>query len=161
MTSEASGRSPRHRAGTAGGRATRLLLSGLALVVIAAGLAVHRFVAGAIGDIVGDALYACLIYLLLAIVFPGLRATRLGALAVAVCVGVELLQLTGLPALLAAALPPAALVLGTGFDARDLVVYALAILVAVLVHGAISAQWRQVSPRADTQEGALPKESAL
>jgi len=161
MTSEAPRRSLRRDAVAARGPRIRLRLSGLALVIIAAGLAVHRFVAGDVGDILGDALYACLIYVLPAIAFPALRATRLGMIAIAVCAGVELLQLTGLPALWAAVFPPAALIFGTGFDSRDLIVYAVAILAAVLVHRAIAGDGRGMPPSAETQEGALPKESAL
>ncbi|MFT4136162.1 DUF2809 domain-containing protein [Microbacterium sp.] len=50
-----------------------------------------------------------------------------------VCVAVELFQLTGVPQTVGAAFPPAMLVLGTVFDARDLAVYPSAIAVLVVL----------------------------
>ncbi|GAA2071911.1 DUF2809 domain-containing protein [Microbacterium hatanonis] len=103
-------------------------------VVVAAGLVVHRLAPSSVAtDVAGDALYAVAVYTGLVMLFASARPALLGALAVAWCVAVELFQLTGAPVALAAAFPPAALVLGTGFDARDLVVYPLAVVVAAAV----------------------------
>ena len=52
---------------------------------------------------------------------------------------VELFQLTGLPRAWAIAFPPIALVLGTGFDVRDVVVYAGTVIVTALADVAIVA----------------------
>ncbi|MFK3678659.1 DUF2809 domain-containing protein [Microbacterium sp. NPDC090218] len=124
----------------AAGSATRrrIALGALALVTVAIGLLVHRGVGGTIGDIAGDALYAALIYLLVAVVAPRWHRLAVGAAAVAFCGGVELLQLTGLPREWAAAFPPLELVLGSGFDARDLVVYAVAVTVAALLDATVT-----------------------
>ncbi|MDQ0648900.1 hypothetical protein QFZ53_003096 [Microbacterium natoriense] len=108
----------------------RTVLAGLAVLVVATGLLVHRFVGGQLGDIAGDALYAVLIYLIAAFALPRSPGMRPALIALVFCTGVELLQLTGLPQVWAAAFPPSALVLGSGFDPRDLVVYALAVIVA-------------------------------
>lgn len=63
------------------------------------------------------------------------------------CVGVELLQLTGVPLAIAERVPPVTLLLGTGFDARDLVVYVCAVAVAVAVDVAVSRLLpRETSP---------------
>nr|WP_256428748.1 DUF2809 domain-containing protein [Frigoribacterium sp. VKM Ac-2836] len=75
------------------------------------------------GDLLGSALYTVLLALLLALVAPRLPGLALAATATAVSVGVELLQLTGLPAAATAAFPPAAWVLGSTFAATDLLGY--------------------------------------
>lgn len=111
----------------------RIALAVLAVATVLLGLLVHALVAGAIGDIAGDALYAVLIYLLIAVVVPRWPALPVAAVAFAFCGGVELLQLTGLPREWAAGFPPLGLVFGSGFDGRDLVVYAVAVVVAALV----------------------------
>lgn len=79
----------------------------------------------------------------------GRAARRWGAVALAVavvaavaggwCIVVELLQLSDLPARAATVFPPAVLVLGTVFDARDLLVYVVTIVIA----GALDAAWRR------------------
>ncbi|WP_121151702.1 DUF2809 domain-containing protein [Microbacterium sp. AG1240] len=113
----------------------RRLAAAIALVVIvAAGLLVHRAAPSSPAtDVAGDALYSVAVYTGLVTLFASGRRSALGALAVVWCVAVELFQLTGVPVALAAAFPPIALVLGTGFDARDLVVYPLAVVVAAAV----------------------------
>ena len=105
-------------------RARRRLALGLAaVVVVAVGLATRRD--GLVWDLVGSALYAALVHVLLALVAPRARSALVGLVAFAVCVVVELAQLTPVPAALAAAFPPAALVLGTTFAAQDLPAYAV------------------------------------
>ena len=96
----------------------------LLVVVVGAGLSVHAFLPdNDATDIAGDALYAAAAYLMVVSIGPNLRPAMSGCLAAAWCVGVELFQLTGIPLELGAAFPPAMLVLGTVFDARDLLVY--------------------------------------
>ncbi|REE02487.1 uncharacterized protein DUF2809 [Citricoccus muralis] len=65
-----------------------------------------------------------LIYLLIALVLPARPRVLVAGLALAGCLAVELLQLTGLSADLGALWPPLRLVLGTTFGFADLVAYA-------------------------------------
>ncbi len=119
---------------------TRRLAAVLALaVVVAAGLAVHRLMPSSVAsDVAGDALYAVAVYTGLVLLLPRSRPLVLAAGAAAWCVAVELLQLTGMPITLAERMPVAALVLGSGFDARDLVVYVLAVASALGVDGVVT-----------------------
>jgi len=106
--------------------ATRRRLTALILLLcaIAAGIGIHYGAPqGTVSDISGDVLYAAAAYLAVVIVAPRLRPLATGAIAAAWCVAVELFQLTGVPLALGAAFPPAMLVLGTVFDARDIVLY--------------------------------------
>ncbi|WZH36793.1 MAG: DUF2809 domain-containing protein [Microbacterium enclense] len=110
------------------------------IVVIAAGLIVARALPDSIAtDIAGDALYAVATYAGLVLVWPRGHRVVLAAVAATWCVVVELLQLSGIPATLAERFPPAALVLGTGFDPRDLLVYLLAVASAVWLDARVSA----------------------
>lgn len=124
----------------------RITLALLAVVTVGIGLLVHRSVGGATGDIAGDALYAVLIYLLAAFVVPRWSGPAVAAVAFAVCAGVELLQLTDLPREWASAFPPIRLVLGSGFDMRDLAVYAGAVVVAALVDIALTRALADTPP---------------
>lgn len=110
----------------------RRLAAGAALLaVVAAGLTVHAAPGSVVTDVMGDALYAVAVYAGLVMLLPCVRPIVLAAVAAAWCVGVELLQLTGLPAAWAGAFPPIALVLGLGFDARDLLVAVVAVAAVV------------------------------
>lgn len=60
-------------------------------------------------------------------------------MAAAWCVAVELFQLTGLPGQWGVAFPPLMLVLGTVFDARDLLIYVVAIALCAVVDAAVAA----------------------
>ncbi|SDQ75263.1 DUF2809 domain-containing protein [Microbacterium sp. cf332] len=111
----------------------------LAVGVVVAGLLVHGVLPDtAATDIAGDALYALLIHLLVVACAPGLRPMLVGAVAAGWCVAIELLQLSSLPGGAARIFPPAMLVLGTVFDARDLVVYIVTVAAAV----AADAAWQ-------------------
>ena len=63
--------------------------------------------------------------------------------AILFCTAVEFLQLTEIPAQATALVPPAALVLGAGFDQRDLLVYAFAVVGAMLLDVLISRLLRR------------------
>jgi len=104
-------------------RRRRLLIA--AVLVIAAGLAVHLIGSGPAADFSGDALYAALIYLVIAVVFARAAPWVIGVSAIVVCGLIELFQLTGLPGVWAEAFWPVRLVLGVGFDGRDLIAYAV------------------------------------
>lgn len=118
----------------------RLIALVLLALVIAAGLGVHALLPDtAATDIAGDALYAVAAYLAVVIVAPRLQPWMSGCLAAAWCVAVELFQLTGVPLELGAVFPPAMLVLGTVFDARDLLIYVGTIAVVTAVDLAVRA----------------------
>ncbi|MDT0166456.1 DUF2809 domain-containing protein [Actinotalea sp. AC32] len=131
---------------------SRVRLAVTAVVVVALGLATTAL-GGVVGDLVGGALYAVLVTVLLAIALPRLRALVLGGVALAVCVVVELLQLAGVAVALADAVPTLGsvvrLVLGSTFWAPDLAAYAVG---AAAGSGAV----RLVSARAATPRPAEP-----
>lgn len=119
---------------------SRRLVAVVALVaVIAAGLAVHALLPDtALTDIAGDALYAAAAYSGVVLLAPRLRPWVVASIAGAWCVAVELFQLTGIPLAVGAGFPPAMLLLGTVFDARDLVIYVATVVVAALIDTAAS-----------------------
>jgi len=121
----------------------RLPVLALAALVIAAGLGVHYLLGGELAAFLADALYAVLIALLVMLVAPRTRPALVAGIAFAVCALVELAQLSSIPAALARAFPPSALVLGSGFAWSDLVAYALGVL-AVL---AADILYRRRTPR--------------
>lgn len=116
----------------------RVALTTAAVIVLVAGLLVHRFGSGDAGDIAGDALYAVFVYLLFAILLARSSRTLPAALAIIFCTVIEFLQLTDLPRTWALAFPPSALVLGSGFAQRDLLVYPASVLLALIVDVAFS-----------------------
>lgn len=115
-------------------RAAYLLL---ALLTIALGLWVHRGGAplgdGA-RDVAGDSLWAMMIAWGMGALWPLRALAWRGAAAMAVCTAVEVSQLLHTPWLdgMRRTLP-GRLVLGSDFDARDLLAYAAGVLVAVLL----------------------------
>jgi VanZ family protein len=120
----------------------RLWLAIAALVVVAAGLG-SRGDALPLPDFVakyaGDTLWAVLVFLLLAIAMPRRRAISIGALALGIAFGVELLQLYQAPWLNSIrATLPGRLVLGQGFLFSDLLCYTFGIGVAAIVYAAIA-----------------------
>ena len=115
-------------------RRRRTVAAVLLAATVAAGLVVYALLPDtAATDIAGDALYAVAAYVAVVLLAPRLTAIAAGAIAAAWCVGVELFQLTGLPLAWGAQFPPVMLVLGTVFDARDLVVYVAMIILATAV----------------------------
>ena len=103
-----------------GGSRSRPVVVALAVVIVAAGLGA-RVLPGLVGDAAGGMLYAVLLYVLIVLISPRLRATPAALLAVLLGVAIELAQLTAVPALLADAFPPSSLVFGTTFAPLDLV----------------------------------------
>lgn len=88
-------------------------------VVVVAGI-LGRRLPGLAGDAVGGLLYAGLLYLMLAYIGQRRRALELAVAAAGIGVAIELVQLTGLPAALAAVFSPSRLVLGSVFVPLDL-----------------------------------------
>ncbi|SDC26682.1 Protein of unknown function [Sanguibacter gelidistatuariae] len=128
-------------------RVRRLPLAAAAAVTTAAGLAVATAGSGTLADAAGDVLYAVLVYLVLAFCVPGQRRAVLTVVAFGLCAVIELSQLTGVPAALAGAWEPLRFVLGTTFNAVDLVAYALGAVLGALVHRLLGRR-APVSPRA-------------
>ncbi|WP_245861221.1 DUF2809 domain-containing protein [Compostimonas suwonensis] len=125
----------------------RLALGGAAVVVVAAGLGVHLAVPGVVGDALADALYAVLVYLIVALIAPRLRTVVTAAIAFALCAAVELLQLTGLPEALTGLWAPFRLLLGTTFSAADLLAYAGGVVVVALVDAGARRRARRTAAR--------------
>jgi hypothetical protein len=125
------------------GTRRRVLAAALLVLTIGAGLVVHAALPDSSAtDIAGDALYAVAAYLAVVLIAPRLPALAVGGIAMLWCVGVELFQLTGLPLAWGAEFPPAMLVLGTVFDARDLVVYIATIAVATALDAVVRSRIR-------------------
>jgi hypothetical protein len=116
-----------------------------ALATIAVGLLVH-FRGGAMGpaaqDVLGDALWAAMITWWMGALVPRARRVVRGAAAYAVCVIVEVSQLYHTPALDAVRATRAGhLILGSGFDPRDLLAYALGVAGAAFIEAMVAARF--------------------
>lgn len=111
-------------------RSRRLRAAVLLVLIVAAGLATRALPGSMARDVAGDALYALAAYTGLVVLLPRRHPLLLTLVAGGWCVLIEIFQLTGLPARWEAVFPPATLVLGAGFDARDLAVYVVAVLSA-------------------------------
>jgi hypothetical protein len=120
---------------------------GLAVSTIAVGLLVHLSGAGlgpVARDVLGDALWAAMIAWWVGALAPGVRLAVRSVSAYALCVGIEVSQLYHAPALDALrATPLGHLVLGSGFDPRDLLAYALGVAGAVLLESLLFAPVRR------------------
>jgi hypothetical protein len=126
----------------------RLTYVALAVGTIASGLVVHLrggVLDATTRDSVGDALWAAMMVWWVRVIAPAARP-RTGALvALAICFGVEFSQLYHAPALDALRGTAAGhLVLGSGFDPRDLAAYAAGILAAVLLDHAVVRRGRRL-----------------
>lgn len=117
---------------------------GMVLVVLA-GLVITFGLPDTTGtDVIGDVLYVVVVYLLVVLLAAHWHPLVVGAVTAGWCVLVELFQLTGLPEVWGAAFWPVMLVLGTVFDARDLLVY---VFTAVTLVVCDVAQSRAGRPR--------------
>jgi len=126
-------------------RATSALL---VVLVVLAGLGARLLLPPATGSPVGDALYATLVVLLVALVRPRTRPLVAAAVGLALCAAVEAAQLTAVPAEVVERLPLARYVLGTTFVPADLAWYAA----GAAVGGSLLAL---VAPRALRVDGLL------
>lgn len=113
----------------------RLVLGALLLVVILLGLGSRTFgqaIPSFLAAHAGDALWTVAVYLTLAIAFPKWPPLKLGLLALAISLGVEMSQLIQAPWLEAIRETlPGRLLLGSGFLWADLLRYAVGTLIAV------------------------------
>lgn len=109
----------------------------LAIGTIAVGLIVHRgggFLPPLVRDLLGDALWAMMIVWWIGVAAPRLPLRTRGLAALAVCVVVEFSQRYHTPSLDALRRTlPGHLVLGSGYDPRDLLAYAAGVVAAVVV----------------------------
>lgn len=109
----------------------------LVVMTIVAGLAVHLGgspLPDAVQDFTGDLLWATMMVWWAGVAVPALSGYTRAATAYLVCVAVELSQLWHTPALDAVrATTPGHLVLGSGFDPRDLVAYLAGVSLAALI----------------------------
>ena len=121
-----------------GFRNRRLKLAGIGALIVATGLLVHFLTQGIVSDFVGDALYAVLVYLVVSIVVVRRPSRQVAVVAILLCVALEVFQLTGVPGSLAEHVAPVRYLLGTTFNALDLVAYAVGVLAATAV-----STWRQ------------------
>lgn len=105
-------------------------------IVLASGLTVHfggAALPADVRDVAGDALWAAMIWCGIGVLAPTWSLARRTTAALLVCVGVECGQLWHTPTLDAVrATTLGHLVLGSDFDARDLVAYAVGVLAAAL-----------------------------
>jgi hypothetical protein len=109
----------------------------LALATIAIGLLVHlrgSFLGPVTRDMLGDALWAAMIAWWVGALVPRARLAARSAGAFAMCAGVEVSQLFHSPTLDAIrGTQVGHIVLGSGFDARDFLAYALGVAGAALL----------------------------
>ena len=126
----------------------RLPYLALAVGTIVLGLVVHEggaaLTLGPVArDVLGDALWAVMIVWWLGALAPSVRLATRGGVALAICVAVELSPLLHTPPLDAARRTQVGrLVLGSGFDPRDLAAYACGVLAAVLLERAMARRGR-------------------
>ncbi|MFI9625151.1 DUF2809 domain-containing protein [Streptomyces sp. NPDC052042] len=120
-----------------GAMASRLVAGGAAVLTVAAGLGVRAVSEGDIAKYAGDALYTVLICALVLVAAPRTRPLAVAGTGLVLSWAVEFLQLTGLPADLSRHSTMARLVLGSTFNAPDLLWYAVGAgaVWAVLVRG--------------------------
>jgi hypothetical protein len=117
------------------------------VATIAVGLLVHLGGSGlgpVVRDVLGDALWAAMIAWLAGALAPRARLVLRGIAAYAVCAAVEASQMYHAPTLDAIrATRIGHLVLGSGFDPRDLLAYALGVIGAVILEAAVVARMRR------------------
>ncbi|MFG2428923.1 DUF2809 domain-containing protein [Streptomyces sp. NPDC048590] len=116
----------------------RSVAAAAALVTVAAGLGTRAVAGGDPAKYAGDALYTVLIHTLVVVLAPRVRPGTAAGLALAVSWAVELAQLTGVPEELARSSTVARLVLGSTFNAPDLLWYVVGAAAAWAVHAGLA-----------------------
>uniref|UniRef100_A0AAU3GWE3 DUF2809 domain-containing protein n=1 Tax=Streptomyces sp. NBC_01401 TaxID=2903854 RepID=A0AAU3GWE3_9ACTN len=115
----------------------RATAAAAALVTVVAGLGVRSGVDGDMAKYAGDALYTVLIHTLVVLIAPRVGPLTAAGAALAFSWAVELAQLTGVPAELSRRSGVARLVLGSTFNAPDLLWYAAGACLAWAVHSRV------------------------
>jgi hypothetical protein len=125
----------------------------LAIATLAVGLAVHWHGASlgpVLRDIVGDALWAAMMFWFISALNPGLRLAARGIVALCICLAVEAGQLIDSPALDALRNSSVGhLVLGSGFDPRDFASYSVGVFAAMLITSGLA---RRGGPNRATEQ---------
>ncbi|WP_326699202.1 DUF2809 domain-containing protein [Streptomyces sp. NBC_01754] len=119
--------------------AVRAAAAAAAVLTVAAGLGVRSAAGGEVAEYAGDALYTVLIHTLVVVLVPRVRPLTAAGVALAFSWAVELAQLTGLPAELSRHSTAARLVLGSTFNAPDLLWYAVGAALAWAVHAGLAS----------------------
>lgn len=119
---------------TAHTRGVRAVAAVAAVVTVAAGLAVRAGADGAFAKYAGSALYTVLLCTLVALCAPRARPAAVASTALGLSWAVEFAQLTGVPAQWSTHSTAARLVLGSTFNAPDLLWYAVGAAAAWAVH---------------------------
>ncbi|MFB4422705.1 DUF2809 domain-containing protein [Streptomyces sp. QL37] len=117
----------------------RAVAAAAALVTVAAGLGIRATADGDLAKYAGDALYTVLIHILVVLLVPRVRPMTAAGVALAFSWAVELAQLTGVPAELARRSAVARLVLGSTFNAPELLWYAVGAALAWAVQSGLAA----------------------
>ena len=119
----------------------RLRYLSAALLTIAVGLGVHiggSFIPPVARDVMGDALWAAMMFWWISALLPRSQFVSRAGIALGISWIVELSQLYHAPSLDAARdTTIGSLILGSGFDARDLVAYAGGVVTAVLIEAMV------------------------
>ena len=119
----------------------RLRYLAAALLTVAVGLGVHRggsFFPPATRDVIGDALWAAMMFWWISALSPRSRVAVRASVALGISWIVELSQLYHTPSLDAARRTAiGSLILGSGFDARDLVAYVAGVAVGVALDAVV------------------------
>ncbi|MFD8888617.1 DUF2809 domain-containing protein [Streptomyces erythrochromogenes] len=127
----------------------RLVAAGAAVLTVGAGLGLRAVAAGSVAKYGGDALYTVLLLTLVVLIAPRWTPLRAAGTALAASWAVELFQLSSVPADLSRDSVAARLVLGSTFNAPDLLWYAAGAAGGWLLHTAMSRRRRVAA-------GALP-----
>ncbi|MFI8192255.1 DUF2809 domain-containing protein [Streptomyces sp. NPDC085946] len=107
---------------------TRCAAAAAALVIVGAGLGLRAVATGGLAKYGGDALYTLMTVALVVLAAPRTAPPKAARTALALSWGIEFLQLTGVPAELSRHSTAARLILGSTFDAPDLLWYAVGAL---------------------------------
>ncbi|MER6712582.1 MULTISPECIES: DUF2809 domain-containing protein [unclassified Streptomyces] len=122
------------RDGAPGPARTRLAAAGAAVVTVGAGLGLRTVAAGDVAKYGGDALYTVLLLTLVVLAAPRVTPLAAAGSALAASWAVEFLQLSPVPAELSARSTLARLVLGSTFNAPDLLWYTVGAATGWLIH---------------------------
>jgi hypothetical protein len=120
-----------------------------ALLAVAAGLAIRYGLSGAPAKYGGVALWSCMAYAGVLLVRPTLSVARAAIVTLIISWGVELAQLTPLPAALASKHLVLRLLLGTTFSLADLPAYAGGVALAAGAHALARRRPATLQPRRD------------
>ncbi|MFD5894530.1 DUF2809 domain-containing protein [Streptomyces sp. NPDC060366] len=119
---------------------TRLVVVGVAVGVVGAGLGIRVVAEGDVAKYGGVALYTVLVYVLVVLAAPRVRPVVAGAGAFAFSCAVEFLQLSGVTEGPAERSAVVRLALGSTFNAPDLLWYAIGAAVAASAHTWVSGR---------------------